>query len=57
MEKKVEVAAAKKRRAKLLNEFNRLGWTQTKFALKHKVSTARMWLLLKMAVEESGESV
>ena len=55
MEKKVEVAAAKKRRAKLLKEFNRLGWTQVKFAVKFKVSTARMWKLLQMATREAAE--
>ena len=62
MEKIKEIAAAKKRRAKLLKEFNRLrlkqpGWTQAKFALKQKppISAARMWKLLQMAGKEEWE--
>lgn len=55
MEKKVEIAIAKKRRAKLLKEFNQLGWTKSKFALKHKISPARMCKLLNMAEIEQGE--
>lgn len=54
MEKKVEIAIAKKRRAKLLNEFNKLGWTKSKFALKHNISSARMCKLLNMAKDENN---
>ena len=43
---------AKNRRAKYLAEFNRLGWTVTKFATKHGITRARMsQLLLKAKVE------
>ena len=57
---KIEIAKAKKRRAKLLSEFNRLnrlnplGYTNVKFALKNNVSASRMWKLLKMAREDLG---
>ena len=44
--------AAQKRRAKYLAEFERLGWTVTKFAARHKVTRARMsQLLCKARVE------
>jgi hypothetical protein len=52
MEKKTEIAIAKKRRAKLLKEFNRLDCTKSKFALKHNMSSARMCKLLNMAINE-----
>ena len=54
MEKAKEIERAKKRRAKLLAEFNRLKWTQTKFAKKHNISIARMWQLLKQAKKEAA---
>lgn len=56
MEKAKEIEIAKKRRAKLLEEFKRLGWTKSKFAAKHKLTNARMWQLLKMAEEEHAIS-
>jgi hypothetical protein len=54
VEKAVEIKKAKARRAKLLAEFIRLGWTQTKFAAKHKLTIARMWQILKKAKEEAA---
>lgn len=56
MEKAKEIAQAKKRRAKLLEEFVRLGWTKRKFAAKHKMTDARMWQLLKKAEAENVQS-
>lgn len=53
MEKAVEIAQAKKRRAKLLAEFNRLKWTKRKFAFKHKISPERMGKLLNKAAIEN----
>jgi hypothetical protein len=54
IEKSVEIAAAKKRRAKLLKDFKRLqgtkaGMTISKFADKHCVTRQRMGQLLNMA--------
>jgi hypothetical protein len=54
IEKSVEIAAAKKRRAKLLKEFNRMKNTKavmtiSKFSNKHCVTRQRMGQLLKMA--------
>ena len=45
---------AKKRRAKYLAEFNRLGWTVTKFATKHGITRARMSQLIMKAKEENA---
>ena len=59
IEKSVEIAAAKKRRAKLLKAFNRLqgtkaGMTISKFADKHGVTRQRMGQLLQMAEYDAG---
>ena len=51
-EMKSIVEAAMKRRAKYLAEFERLGWTIAKFAVKHKLTTSRMSLILKKAKED-----
>lgn len=53
MEKRKEIEIAKKRRAKLLDEFKKLGCTKTKFAAKHKLTNARMWQLLNLAEKEA----
>jgi DNA-binding transcriptional regulator LsrR (DeoR family) len=55
MEKFEEIKRAKKRRAKLLAEFTRLGWTQTKFAAKHKLTRSRIGQMLKQAKEEAKD--
>jgi hypothetical protein len=52
MEKRIEIEAAKMRRAKLLEEFERIGITQSKFAKLNDLSQPRMHLLLKMARRE-----
>jgi hypothetical protein len=44
--------AARKRRAKLLDELNRKQWTVTKLALHHGVTPARMGQLIKKAKDE-----
>jgi len=43
---------AQKRRARLLAEKERTGWTVAKLALKHKMSRARMSQLLLKAAED-----
>lgn len=43
---------AKKRRAKLLAEKERTGWTNAKLALKYGITSARMSKLLIKAREE-----
>lgn len=45
---------ARKRRAKLLAEKERTGWTNAKLAIKHGMTGARMSKLLLMAREESN---
>lgn len=57
IEKKVEIAQAKKRRSKFLHEFNLCGLTMRKFAAKKKVSPQRMSQLLKMARSEAHEPI
>lgn len=52
LEKAIEIQQAKRRRAKLLSEFKRLGWTQRKFAAKHNMSASRMGQLLKKAAQD-----
>lgn len=54
MEKSVEITKAKKRRAKLLEEYRRLGWTKSKLAAKHGMSSARMGQLLKQAENDTS---
>ena len=55
MEKKVEIASAKKRRAKYLAEFLRTGWTKAKMGKKHGISPERMrQLLAKAKIENSS---
>ena len=49
MEMKKIVSDAKKRRAKLLAEFERTGWTVQKLADKHGMTRARMGQLLDKA--------
>ena len=48
---------AQKRRAKLLADITRLGWTVTKFADKHGVTRARMSKQLIMARKERAAVV
>lgn len=52
MEMKKIVSDARKRRAKLLAEYERTGWTVQKLADKHGMTRARMGQLLKKAKEE-----
>jgi len=47
-----EIEIAKKKRARLLAEFRRLGWTVTAFAVRHGVSTSRMSSILRVAKHE-----
>ena len=49
--KKIKLAA-QKRRAKLLAEFKRTGWTVTKLALKYGMTRARMGQLLIQAKKD-----
>jgi len=56
MEKAIEIEKAKKRRAKLLDEFNRSGWTKSKLARKHGMTPARMGQLLKKAIDDLSVS-
>ncbi len=51
-EMKLIIAAAKKRRAKYLKEFTRLGWTVTKYAESKGCTRARMSQLLLQAKAE-----
>jgi predicted 3-demethylubiquinone-9 3-methyltransferase (glyoxalase superfamily) len=54
MEKKQEISIARKRRAKLLAEQRRTGWTATKLGHKYKVTPQRMSQLLRMAATETN---
>ena len=46
---------AQKRRAKLLAEKERTGWTNAKLAIKHGMTGARMSKLLKVARIEADD--
>lgn len=50
--KKIKLVA-QKRRARLLAEYQRSGWTVTKLAAKHGVSRARMTQILIQARKEN----
>lgn len=52
MNKKDEIAQAKKRRAAYLKEFNRLDISISQFAILKGVTRQRMWKLLNMARAE-----
>lgn len=58
--KKIKLTAQKrkndgrKRRAKLLAEFNRTGWTLVKLADKHGVTRARMGQLIAQAKKDTS---
>ena len=55
MEKKREIELAKRRRAKLLTEYRRTGWTQVRLAKKYKLSSARIGFMLRKADKEVNE--
>lgn len=48
--------SAKKRRAKLLSEKERTGWTNAKLAIKHGITSARMSKLLIKARCDRNEN-
>lgn len=53
IEKSVEIAQARERRAKLLEEFSICETTLRRFAVKKNMSPQRMSQLLKMARDEN----
>jgi len=49
-----EIEQAKKRRANLLADITKRGWTVSRFAEKHGITASRMGKLLRMAkIEET----
>ena len=49
------VALAKKRRATLLKEFEKSGFSMRRFAISKGFSPARMWQLIDKAKREASE--
>ena len=53
MEKLEEIKKAKERRARLLAEAERTGWTYIKLAKKYKITASRIGQMIRMAKEEA----